>query len=347
MTSRNLPALGARVLQRAVLLVALCACGTTIERAGDDAAPLGPDPGVPPQVASCDAKKLLGAPNAVVPVWCQNLGSGAGTSVSSPNTWRDDFNHGLSFASIDNSYVIFDRAPAFSSSCHARHFRHNDHWMADLGTNGCDGVLMRPNADFRFDSGKLVVEATVAAGIDEYGPHVWPEIVVSTAPAPTALSNGDLYAYTMFPGSWSFGCRLQSGRVPICALFDNTGRGTQAGGRLFELSFFQHENAANVYGGEPGPRGGDRDRAWRVCIDTDPDISCRDRFRLELSDRDVKLYVNNVLYMAHIGLPNGKRLPDAMTKGKLYVYFASWSWRLNEVANGARFHWDDLTVNPR
>lgn len=305
----------------------------------------GPDD--PPRTSTeCAAQRLLGAPSPVSPAWCLDLSTGAGTSVASANAWRDDFNHGLSSASMDPGYRVFNHAPAFSASCNAAHFRHNDHWMTDLGTNGCDGVLMRPDAPFRFRNGALVVEATVAAGIDEYGGRVWPEIVVTTAPHPASSNNSELYAYTMFQGHWSFGCRLQAGRVPICALFNASGRGSGDGGRVMEISFFQHENAASVIGGEPGPPGGERDRAWRRCGEEDPDASCRDRFRLELTDRDVRLFVNGTLYMAHLGLPAEKRLPPAMTDGALYVYFASWSWRLGEVANGARFHWDDLAVNP-
>ncbi|MEZ4417789.1 MAG: hypothetical protein R3E10_18680 [Gemmatimonadota bacterium] len=292
----------------------------------------------------CAETRLLGAPNPVAPAWCRILVDGPGTARSTGNRWVDDFDHHLSFATVDEAYRIFEHAPAFSTSCSVRHFRHNDHWMADVGTDGCDGVLLRPDRSFRFEDGRLVVEATVAAGIEEYASHVWPELVVTTAPAPTATSNGDLYAYAQFPGSWSFGCRLENARTPVCALFDDSGRGTA--GRVFELSFFQHEGAARVYGGEPGPHGGQRDQAWRVCGSDDPDIACRDRFRLELERDAVRIFVNDVLYSEHAGLPAGKQLPDAIVNGEVYVYLASWTWRLGEIGNGARFHWDRVAVNP-
>ncbi|MCA9736753.1 MAG: hypothetical protein KC645_03955, partial [Gemmatimonadetes bacterium] len=279
----------------------LCALGglAGCESAGPPAEPTGPE-GV---ADGCAEIALLGAPTPVAPAWCRELVTGPGTAASGPNRWTDDFDHHLSFASVDDAYRVFDHAPAFSPDCSARHFRHNEHWMADVGTDGCEGVLLRPDRTFRFEGGRLVVEATVAAGIGEYGGRVWPEIVVTTAPEPTARGNSDLYAYAQFPGSWSFGCRLQSERVPICALFDDSGRGTA--GRTFEISFFQHEGATRVYGGEPGPVGGARDRAWRVCDGGDPDLLCRDRFRLELERDAVRVFVNDVLYMEHAGLPAG------------------------------------------
>jgi hypothetical protein len=86
---------------------------------------------------------------------------------------------------------------------------------------------MRPDIPFRFVNGKLVVEAEVSASIEEYGPVdsiAWPELVVSTSPQPTGHVVDDLYSYGQFGGFWTVGCRLQSSRWPICAMYDNTGR---------------------------------------------------------------------------------------------------------------------------
>ena len=296
--------------------------------------------------ADCAPTTLLGMPTTVRPIWCQALVDGPATFQHSGNRWEDDFDHGLSFATLGGGYVAFDRPPAFADDCSASHFRHNDHWMVDLGVDGCDGVLMRPEPTFRFQDGKLVIEATFAAAIEGYGPNVWGEMIVTNASEPTATSNGELYAYTMFPDDWAFGCRLQAGRVPVCAVFDDSGRGSGDGGRTMEISFFQHEGAAEVFGGEPGPAGSARDLAWRTCGAQQPDIACRDTFRLELERDAVTLFVNGVRYMAHTGLPEGKGLPDALVSGDVHVYFASWSWRMGEVADGARFHWDRLAVNP-
>ncbi len=294
---------------------------------------------------TCAPLPLFGMPAPVQPTWCQALADGPPTFQASANAWLDEFDHGLSLATLGDGYVAFDRPPAFAPDCSVQHFRHNNHWMVDLGTDGCEGALMRPDAAFQFEDGKLDVEATFAAAIEAYQPRVWGEIVVTTAPAPTAASNGELYAYSMFPDDWAFGCRLQPSRVPTCALFDDSGRGSFDGGRIMEISFFQHEGAAEVFGGEPGPHGGPWDRAWRTCTNQDPDLTCRDEFRLELERDAVRLFVNGVRYMEHSGLPASKSLPAALLEGDVYVYFASWSSRLGEVASGARFHWDRLAVN--
>lgn len=302
------------------------------------------DAGTPPLETgtdSCTPQALLGMPAPVAPAWCTDLGSGPATATTSENHWSDDFDHGLSFASLGDGYQVFDRPPASSAECSVAHFRHNEHWMVDVGVNGCAGALMRPDAAFRFEDGKLMVEATVAAGIESYGGNVWPEIVITTAPEPTSPHSGDLYAYTMFDGYWSFGCRLQSGRVPICALFND--QGTSIDNRVFEISFFQHDGMERFGGGPFSPA---TDAAWRVCADEDPDVQCRDHFRLELERDRVRLDVNGVRYMEHFDIPAHLQFPDAFLDGEVYVYFASWVWRLGEVAPGARFHWDDLAVNP-
>jgi len=293
---------------------------------------------------ACAPIAFLGVPGTAPPSWCLELTSGPPTLQAAPNAWVDDFDHGLSFAEIGEGYRVFDHAPAFSATCSSGHFRHNNHWMADVGTDGCEGVMMRPDTSFRFVEGKLVVETTVAAGINAYGGAVWPEIVVTNAPQPTTPHAGGLYAYSMFEGYWAFGCRLESDRTPICALFDDAGDPSQTGGRVFEISFFQHEGAERVFGG--GPFGAATDAAWRTCAQEDPDLQCRDTFRLELERDAVTLYVNGVRYMEHRGLPPGKQLPEALVAGDVYTYFASWSSRLNEVGPGARYHWDRIAINP-
>jgi hypothetical protein len=265
------------------------------------------------------------------------------------NSWLDEFNHGLSTASLGAGYRAFEVQGG--SINQSQHFRHADHWMVDV--NGVDqdgsgpwnfgGATVRPDRSFRFQDGKLVVEADVAAGLAEYGGNAWPELVVTTAATPTAAPSRDnTYSYDFFANDWTLGCRLQPERGPICALFDNTGRGAGAGGRVFEISAFQHEDAQSVYGG--GPFTPETDAAWRVCQDDDPDLDCRDRFRLELTRDTLTLFVNGVKYMEHQGLPAGKQLPDALVNGPVYVYFGSWIYKPDTET--VRFHWDRLAVNP-
>lgn len=288
----------------------------------------------------------VGALPPATPAWCGPLAQGDPTFVEGPNAWLDEFDHGLEHAALGDGYRVFEReGPSINK---ALHFRHNDHWMVDV--NGVDqdggapwnfgGALMRPDRAFRFQSGTLVVEVDVAAGIAEYGGAAWPEIVVTTAPAPSGIVD-DGYAYGVFKGHWTVGCRLQSSRQPICALYDDTGRGAGSGGRTFEISSFQHEGA-QAFGG--GPFGTELEQAWRVCRGTDPDTECRDRFRWELSRDTLVLYVNGVKYMEHRGLPQTKQLPDALLTGDVYVYLASWIYKPD--AEVMRFHWDRLAINP-
>jgi hypothetical protein len=330
-----------------VLVLSFVASGPVTEaraqtHVGHDAAPAAPAGDCP-----WGDKTPAGALPPALPIWCAPLATGASTVADGANSWVDDFNHNLSNAAMGDGYRVFENQGA--SVYRTEHFRHNDHWMVDVSGVDADGpepwnfggAAVRPDRSFRFQDGKLVVEADVAAGIDEYGGSAWPEIVVTTAPAPTGIVD-ETYAYGMFKGNWTVGCRLQSSRQPICAMYDDTGRSAGAGGRRFELSFFQHEGAAQVFGG--GPFSPEADKVWRICHQIDPDLNCRDRFRLELSRDTVTLFVNGTKYMEHRGLPADKQLPDALLQGDVYVYFASWIHK--PEAPVTRFHWDRLAVNP-
>jgi hypothetical protein len=220
----------------------------------------------------------------------------------------------------------------------------------DSSGNGLlGGGMMRPDRSFRFENGKLVVESDVAAGITQYGPggaDIWPEVVVTPAPAPTGKIPDSLYAYGQFGGTWSFGCRYQPTRVPVCSLYNPDGQpgnpslfGTPAG-RVWEMSNFEEVGTTN-FGGYPD-NGGPLDKAWRTCNGTDPDINCRDRFRMELTKTSVTIYVNGVKYFEQTGLK--VPFPDALVNGNVYVYFAGWEVR--QTAETIRFHWDHLAINP-
>jgi hypothetical protein len=289
----------------------------------------------------------LGALPPAKPIWCIPATDGPTTFVQHDNSWLDEFDHGLSNATIGPGYLVFDGSGA--SIDQSQHFRHNNHWMVDVSGQDADGpgpwnfggATMRPDRGFRFIDGKLVVEIDVAAGISEYGGSAWPEIVVTTAASPTPSPSRDsTYNYDFFARDWTIGCRLEPQRAVVCALFDDSGRGSGAGGRRIEISSHQHEGAA-VFGGGPfGYQAG----AWRLCRDTDPDLECRDRFRLEFTRDSVSIFVNGALYQQHQGLPADKQLPDALLNGDVYVYFGSWIYKPDAAT--VRFHWDRVAINP-
>lgn len=275
-------------------------------------------------------------------VLCMKLNEGPDTSVQSVNAWHDEFNHGLSFAGFQHTnYKIYNALSAFKSA----HWRHADHWMVDLMPNPLAGsgqgydkgaAMMRPNRSFTFENGKLIVETDVAAGLLAYGEDAWPEIIVTTAASPLGRVPNGTYAYDMFPRDWTFGCRLNANRHPTCALKKNDGDNSQAGTQVWEMSWFQKVGTGVFGGNEYGGRG----NYWRLCQADEPDINCRDRFRLELTKTSVTLYVNGIKYFQQTGIPP---LPNALVNGHVYVYLAS--AQVSHPAEIIRYHWDRLTVN--
>jgi hypothetical protein len=196
---------------------------------------------------------------------------------------------------------------------------------------------MRPATTFHFEQDRLVIEADAAAGIETYEGGIWPELVISTGSRPT--DTGSLYAYDMFPEDWTLGCRLQSSRFPVCSLKSNDGdiQSGQGSTRIWEMSAHQEVGTDN-YGGSPFEG---RENYWRVCHQQDPDMHCRDRFRLELTPTSLTLYVNGYRYFEQKNIP---RLPGGLLTGELYVYFSSMV--VSHPAEAIRFHWDRLSVNP-
>jgi hypothetical protein len=278
-----------------------------------------------------------------LPVFCSIKNKGPDTSISGVNSWIDDFNHNLSFADFSGTaYVVFEKVGFIHKTIH---WRHADHWMVDTASHDQTtqpgwvrgGALLRPDRSFRFENGKFVVEAMAAAGIEPYGTNVWSEIVISTSPSPYDV--GSLYAYDLFPEGLTIGCRLQATRYPVCSFKDDdgeikTGKGST---RIWEMSAHQEVGTEN-YGGSPFEG---RENAWRVCVDTDPDMYCRDNFRLELTPTSLTLFVNGVKYFEQKNIPV---LDDEFTSGDLYVYFASMV--VSHPAEAIRFHWDEVKVNP-
>ncbi|HLG12620.1 MAG TPA: hypothetical protein VI876_12755, partial [Dehalococcoidia bacterium] len=264
------------------------------------------------------------------------MNTGATTFTQGTNSWLDDFNHHLSLADLGAGYRTF----TFGSAQQVW-WRHADHWMHDVRGRQQGGGSMRPDKSFQFVNGKLVVEFDMAAGINAYGGESWPEITITTAAQPTGDIVDPLYHYGRFGGQWTFGCRLQSDRVPVCALFDASGRDVFSGGRIWEVTWFLQEGSTH-FGGYPS---GNLANAWRSCGNVDPDTNCRDRFRLELSQTGMVLYVNGVRYFEDSGWTGNSRLPDSFVNGNVYVYFADWQYIVSSN-EAVRYHWDRISINP-
>jgi len=296
----------------------------------------------------------LGAVPAGPPAWCLPLTAGVSTARStgnSGNSWVDLFDSGLDHTTFPTTYRVFEaaRAPTVTLT---RHFIHNGHWMVDVAGKGAPpdeyegdrrdaltathwgGGMVRPDRTFRFADGRLTVEFDMAAGMLAYHDG-WPEIVVTTAAAPTAVDVDPTHAIGIFGGAPSVGLRLYTDRTALSSAYD-------ANGRIFELSSERAEGAAVSFGGSPSTPA--LAAAFRLCRLEDPDTACRDRFRLELTTDSVTLWANGTRYFEMSGLPAGKQLPPALTNGDVYVYFASWAY-LGRAAT-ERFHWGRIAINP-
>ena len=299
-----------------------------------------------------------GAIPPTAPAWCSTLVSAIPTAEDGPDRWIDGFRNGLQLGAFPPDYRVFEAARP-SVIFRTKHFVHNEHWMVDVAGRGdppteyegdprdletgthYGGGMVRPDRAFRFIDGRLVVEFDVAAGMLAYHDG-WPEVVVTTAPAPTGQETDPLHAIGVFGGAPSVGCRLYTDRTANCSAYDGSGRDIADGGRIFELSAQDSGGAARSYGG--APKTAALAAAWRLCAPEDPDSKCRDRFRVEIESAAIRVYANDVLYMAHEGLPAGRRIPAALLTGDVYVYFASWVY-LGE-ATTLRFHWGRIAINP-
>ena len=300
--------------------------------------------GCAPAVLPAGQAHPAGEPEPLLPAWCYHLAPMPVTRISGPNSWLDEFGTKISMGRLrdrDMGYRLFDDVEHRGSRTSAV-FVNNDHWMVDTagGTNG--GVLLRPDRTFRFEDGRLVVEADVAAGIPEYADSASAEVIITTAPEPTGRVVDQQYGYGAFGGHWTFGCRFQSDRQLTCALFNPTGTpgdpavfGNELG-RVWQMLPFQPVGR--------GVTSGDQS-SFRSCRTNQMDLFCRDRFRLELTRDSVKVLVNGLLYVEQSAIDPRNQLPPEFLGSDTYVYFSSWVNRPLEQVY--RFHWDRLAVNPR
>ncbi len=300
----------------------------------------------------CEPRAVpLGAVPPGPPAWCFPLVAGVSTARSGANSWVDAFDSGLDHTRFPATYRVFEAARP-STVTLTRHFIHNGHWMVDVAGSGATpdeyegdrrdaltatnwgGGLVRPDRTFRFADGRLTVEFDMAAGMLAYHDG-WPEIVVTTAAAPTGIDADPTHAIGVFGGAPSVGLRLYTDRTALSSAYD-------AMGRVFELSTERSEGAATSFGGSPNTPA--LASAFRLCARAAPDTECRDHFRVEFTNDSVRLWANGVLYFEESGLPPAKRLPAALTGGDVYVYFASWAY-LGQAAT-ERFHWGRIAINP-
>jgi hypothetical protein len=302
--------------------------GVVVGRRGQDAT-----------AAVCDTAVPIGAIAPAIPEWCKvPLATGATTFTQSGNSWLDDWNHNLTHADIGAGYRTFNVGATDSLF-----WRHNNHWMVDVQPGGAHsgGGLLRPDRSFAGASGKLVIEADVAAGIEAYNAGAWPELIVTTAPQPTGMRLDALYGYDMFDGHWTFGCRLNADRNTACSLLKDTQVGGETrSGRLWEINWWTCRGTVCRANTSP----------MRTCAGTDPDINCRDRFRLELTPDSVAVYINGQEALYQSGLPAG--LSNLVGGQPIYAYFGSnFDYPIASGLSAAgtqvvRFHWDHLAVNP-
>lgn len=309
---------------------------------------------IPALAGTCTAQIPMGGIAPQRPIWCEALQPGTDTHDEAANAWTDDFNHGQQFARLNPAYV-----EGFFGDGDARHFQHNDHWMLDIESDNSFGALigawMRPNRKFQTQpNGTLVVEFEVAgpiAGTRDVGQlsDSWPEIVLSTAPNPPGMQSwgshlrrNGTYLYEAFPGYWTFGCRMQQSKHPICALYRNDfGTAGTDPSRVWEIN----QNGGEVTFERGGGPGGLNPAAWKGCTTTqDPDTACRNKFRWEIRANHVKLYVNGQEFY-EAGLIDTNMNNILQNPGGFYVFNGDFAYRMTP-GRALRFHWDHLAVNP-
>ena len=303
---------------------------------------------------SCpDPAPPIGALAPAVPAWCIALAAGVDSAVRRPNSWTDEFRSGAVNAHLAASYRVFELGRSRASSVFlTQHFAHNGHWMVDVAGHGAPlglypdsvddfeigpnngGAFMRPDTAFRFADGRLVVEFEVAA-MRAYGDHAWPEVVITTAAAPTPHETNGWYAAGVFGGYPVVACGVPADRLSECRVYDHDTI-------TAHLNASSAAGAAFANGGAPTTAA--RDAAWRTCAPDQADELCRDRFQLVLERDAITLSVNGVPYMEHRGLPTAARVPDELLRSDVYVYFASWTY-LGDPAV-VRFHWGRIAINP-
>jgi hypothetical protein len=320
---------------------------TVVEQSGGDSSGSGDS-----STGICNQLPPLGGIPPQKPEWCDHVHQdGADTHVEGANAWLDAFDHGDLHKELS---AVYAHGKANGDACDIIHFAHNNHWMADIrGNNGPYPTMcaawMRPDRTFTVaPNGTLVIEFEVASPIAgtrnvEAISDAWPEFTVTTDPTPGVLRPNGTYLYETFVGYWTFGCRMQQSKHPICALYEPADGVAGGPTRRWEINQNGGAVASEQNGGPPGP-GSQIDVAWVACTSTqDPDTMCRNKHRVELSKDRIKFFVNDVASYSATFINDDM---DTLMGGPLYVYFGDFAY-LIEQDTVVRFHWDRLAINPQ
>ena len=341
-----------KVPMRAIILAAFIGtiCGGIYAATRDD---------TPVLAAICFDRPPLGGIEPQRPEWCSTpLQQGHDTHVAGENSWVDDFNHSDLHATLNSSYAAGE---ANGAGCDMIHFQHNDHWMVDVqGDNGQFPTLcaawMRPNRTFTMPaSGPLVIEFEVASPIPgtrnvDGLSDAWPEFTVTTDPTPGNLRQNGTYLYETFAGNWTFGCRMQQSKHPICSLYQPSDGPPAFPHRRWEINQNGGDVASETNGGPPSP-GSPIDVAWRGCATAqDPDTSCRNHHRIELTTTTIKFFHRNQSQTSWTAgysavFENNEMTNVLNAPGGFFVYFGDFAYRIEQDVV-VRFHWDRLAINP-
>lgn len=331
---------------------------STVSQAGGPT----PNPGCTPNVVPVGQANPPGSQlEPLAPIWCftpLNAPNPPGR-VTGANDWVDTF-AGVAqtgrFNDGDYDYRVFEHVENPATAFQSMHFTNNGHWMDDNAGGAQGGAMIRPNRSFTAENGKLVIEQDVAAGISGYGGNAWAEIDISQGAQPATTTGGivdTLYGYGQFGGNWTFGCRLHNAGNPICALENAASNVTNtdnspascfasAPARIMEISDFEVCGTTH-FGGDRG--GNNNANYFRQCTaSNEPDMLCRDRFRIELTSNSMTMYVNGHLYFQDSGWPVARQIPASVLNGQWFVYATD--WQSNPQAPAYRFHWQRFAVNP-
>lgn len=301
--------------------------------------------------AICNGVVPLGAIAPAVPEWCQApLPAGIDTHVESANAWVDNFNHGQSHAGLNSSYA---RGKANGGAIDVLHFQHNNHWMADIqGDNGqyptMGAAWMRPDRTFNLENGKLVIEFEFAGPIagTRNAPGIgdtWPEFTLTSDPSPANLRQNGTYLYETFAGSWTFGCRMQQSKHPICALYEPQDGPPAFPYRRWEINQNGGDVISEINGGDHVGTGDAIDQAWKGCTSVqDPDTLCRNFHRIEITSTTIKFFINGV--PGYSAVLKNNELGNVLNN-PFYVYFGDFAYQIEQNVV-VRFHWDHLAINP-
>lgn len=303
------------------------------------------------EAAICFQEPPRGAIAPARPEWCDHVAQPAGDMhLAAANAWVDEFNSGAVHKDLSTAYL---HGEANGDGCDIIHFSQNNHWMADIQGDGGQyptmcAAWMRPDRKFTVGpDGTLVIEFEVASPIagtrfDDAIGDAWPEFTITTAPFPGNLRQNGTYLYETMPNDWTFGCRMQQSKHPICALYDPDGGVAGGADRRWEINQNGGDVASEQNPGDAAP-GGSIDLAWKGCTSTqDPDTLCRNKHRVELSRDGIKFFVNGVPGYSAVFVNDDI---DTLLGGPFFVYFGDFAYQIRQDVV-VRFHWDRLAINP-